>query len=357
MNSPIHDVDPPKVDDEHLSILKERQLSAFQKEPGESDASFYGRIEVLLGINKVLPIDAFFNHGHSPSELRVKRDQLREIVSLLNSLLMSAQREEPDENAHVNRLNGYDAEYLYRHRNSSQQISEIPANLLLGNTIQLLAEWIGSVKYFAVKEYARYLELFLEEIRIPSDETVEGFNEKLKDRGYINKIFPQRQFGCHVTGMGTFCATCSTKRCKNCCFEINPCQLCEEAPDKNEAKKILDLITGGKPCNKNDPLKINVINKTERSDFKNGRILHTGRQRSLRSTIPVPQLIEYATCSQTIKIPALGESYTYQDPSGARAGQEYLQYMEFEELNLYSCMHHALFHSASINDPTDYGSL
>jgi hypothetical protein len=203
--------------------------------------------------------------------------------------------------------------------------------------------WIDRVKRVASEEYAKYLQKFIEDTSIPEEETLESFNEKLKERKNIKLLFPERQFNCPLTGPGKLCQTCSFSRCNKCCFSQNPCDECILNTEKFEASNFLDIISGGKPCTPENELDLYLTNQTARSNFSSNRIL--GGRGNKRS----PELPRVVACSNTLYFKAHGESFKERTP-----WDRSLNNLIFSSDNIQRCIQHALFALLRLQRPRDY---
>ena len=349
-NSANHAEDPPRIDHEYFVLLKNRFIPTFKRSDLFSDGDYLARIEKLMGIYDVIPAQDSFTNVLSKSPalehaLRRKREKLLAVVELMNKLIESAQRSESDTSAAVHEISSWSADMLFRRTNAlSGEVTEIGVFELRDQGIlENLNTWINKNKPFASKEYAKYLQKFIEDTTIPANETLDIFNEKLKKRKNIGLLFPERQFNCPVTGPGKLCPTCSFSRCNECCFKENSCDECILNTERFEASNFLDVVTGGQPCTSEHKINIYITNQTAKSNFVNGKVL--GGKGDKKS----PTLPHVVACTTTLYIGPQGESY-FKD----RVDNNDLADMQFSTDNINGCMQHALFGLLRLQTPGQY---
>jgi hypothetical protein len=338
------------VDLEYFVLLKNRPACAFQRNPLHSEEQHLSNIQDLMGINDITPArDGFTNIAERlpalEQSLRAKREKLFAIVELMNNLIESAQRSERDTSAAVHNIRSWPAERLFRCVNAiSGEITEISVyELGHGGVLRNLDVWINRAKRVASTEYDKYLQRFIEETRIPAEETVESFNAKLKKRKNRKLLFPDRQFNCPVFGQGKLCPNCSFSRCDKCCFKEESCDECILKSEKFEASNLLDVLTGGKPCTPENKLDLYFTNQTARSNFYGGRVM--GGRGNTRS----PELPKVVACSNTVYFKAHGEQY-----KEANRYDRSMNNMRFSLDNIRGCIQHALLTLLLYQRPTDF---
>jgi hypothetical protein len=85
--------------------------------------------------------------------------------------------------------------------------------------------------------------------------------------GNFMPFFSPREFNCLNCGSGNFCQSCSSF-CDECFGGVEPCQLCIDRTSEFNARKFIDMVSGSKACNADQPMKMFIQNGVEEVDFK-----------------------------------------------------------------------------------------